>query len=203
MQHAAPLCRATGAFEPARTLAWSVSRTAARAGNRRDVAAVSSCRSDYRPGLDGLAPPCRRYAGRMVGGAYRPARVTAMAINRARRATTAQCSSGLGRACPKPTRGRSSGCTFSPPAIGAVGVFVDDRRPSIGESSRIPVHRHVAKCAQRFRQPLADMRTIPCGGITFRRRRVIERVPVAESLGVGHLQFECVALAMLEPGHLD
>jgi hypothetical protein len=28
----------------------------------------------------------------------------------------------------------------------------------------------------------------------FRRRRLIERVPLAEKLGVGHLQFECVAL---------
>jgi hypothetical protein len=33
-------------------------RYAKRAVSRRDVAAVSSCRSDHRPGIDGFAPPC-------------------------------------------------------------------------------------------------------------------------------------------------
>jgi hypothetical protein len=38
------------------------------------------------------------------------------------------------------------------------------------------------------------MPTIPCERDVFGRRRVIERVPLAEKLGVGHLQFESVAL---------
>jgi hypothetical protein len=50
------------------------------------------------------------------------------------------------------------------------------------------------KRAQRFREALADVRAIPLRRDVFRRGRVIERVPHAEKLGVGHLQFECVAL---------
>src|SRR5262249_34930423 len=34
--------------------------------SRRGSAAVSPCLSDHRSGLDGLAPSCRRHAGRIV-----------------------------------------------------------------------------------------------------------------------------------------
>jgi hypothetical protein len=50
------------------------------------------------------------------------------------------------------------------------------------------------KRAQRFREALADVRTIPVRRDVFRRRRMVERVPLAKKLGVGHFQFECVAL---------
>jgi hypothetical protein len=38
------------------------------------------------------------------------------------------------------------------------------------------------------------VRAIPLRRDVFGRCRVVERVPLAEKLGVGHLQFECVAL---------
>jgi hypothetical protein len=52
----------------------------------------------------------------------------------------------------------------------------------------------MAKRAQRFGQPFADVRSIPLRRDVIGRRHVIERMPLAEKLGVGHLQSEGAAL---------
>ena len=48
-------------------------RDTERAGSRQDVAAVSSYRSDHRPGLRGHAPRRRRCAGRIASRERQPA----------------------------------------------------------------------------------------------------------------------------------
>jgi hypothetical protein len=50
---------------------------AKRAGSRRDVAAVSPCRSDHGPDLDGLAPPRRPCAGGIANHGYATVQVSA------------------------------------------------------------------------------------------------------------------------------
>jgi hypothetical protein len=57
-----------------------------------------------------------------------------------------------------------------------------------------PVQRHMPKRAHCFRETLAHVRSIPSRRDVFRGRRVVERVPLAEKLGIGHLRSESVAL---------
>jgi hypothetical protein len=56
----------------------------------------------------------------------------------------------------------------------------------------------MAQRPKRFGETFADVRTIPGRRDVLRRRRVIERMPLAEKLEIGHLQFDSVAPKMVQ-----
>jgi hypothetical protein len=83
VQHAAPLCPRHAGLDPGdgglgtrQDCGMVGEHYPKRAGRRWDVA-VSPCRSDHRPGLDGLAPPHHRRASRIANHGYATVQISA------------------------------------------------------------------------------------------------------------------------------